>query len=291
MSSVYRSVSSKQKILGLYEKYLSRLSIPVESKYIDTRFGKTHLLLGYQDKKPPLIIFHGGNSINPFDLKMLEPMLYDFSFIAPDTIGQPGKSEDFQPSSSNDDYGKWAVDILDALHIPNANFIGTSVGGGILLRLAAFAPERINKAVFIVPMGFGNGPMLKMIKRLAIPSMAYIKTPKKELLEKALEGLVFNKREISEELLEHYGCIFQNTRLIGTIIKTPKVNRLKKLGSPCMLISCRNDIMFPSNKIIPIARRLLPNLKNILLLDDSNHIINEANMKTIQSQIAFFLDQ
>ena len=128
---------------------MANITVPYQRLRIETRFGETHVIkLGKQDA-PPLITFHGGNSLNPYDLKNLLPLSRDFCIYAPDTIGHPGYSAEIRLSSDDFEYGEWVVDILDEIGIDESHFLGPSFGGGILARLIAIAPHRVRTAVML----------------------------------------------------------------------------------------------------------------------------------------------
>ena len=42
--TIYRSKQGKEKILSLYDSQIKELNIPFNDIYIDTSFGKTHLI-------------------------------------------------------------------------------------------------------------------------------------------------------------------------------------------------------------------------------------------------------
>lgn len=69
MKSIYKSTIGKEKILDIYNKLQTQLNTKFESRYIDTRFGKTHILVDGDESAPPIICFHGGNVVNPVTLK------------------------------------------------------------------------------------------------------------------------------------------------------------------------------------------------------------------------------
>jgi hypothetical protein len=43
--SIYRTAKGRAEILTAYEKRLAALALPVESRFVDTRVGRTHVLL------------------------------------------------------------------------------------------------------------------------------------------------------------------------------------------------------------------------------------------------------
>ena len=92
MKKVYKSKQSEAIMMELYDKQLKSLNIAHEDLYVETRFGKTHILkVGNPDGKP-LLFFHGGNSTAPHNLERFPTLLDKFCVYAVDTIGHPGKS-------------------------------------------------------------------------------------------------------------------------------------------------------------------------------------------------------
>ena len=57
------------------------------------------------------------------------------------------------------DHAKAAVELLDALGIEKAAFVGNSMGGITTLRLATEYPERVSH---VITMGPGSGPQPKI---------------------------------------------------------------------------------------------------------------------------------
>ena len=72
-ATIYRSAAGEAEFLALYDRFLSRLDIPYESRTLETRFGTTHLLVAGSVGAQPLMLFHGGNVVNPLTLKWFEP--------------------------------------------------------------------------------------------------------------------------------------------------------------------------------------------------------------------------
>lgn len=44
MRTIYKSEKGKEEILNLYDSQLSRLTAPWKDIYVDTSFGKTHIV-------------------------------------------------------------------------------------------------------------------------------------------------------------------------------------------------------------------------------------------------------
>ena len=60
---------------SFYDKALSSLNIDYEEYYVDTSFGKTHILIIGNQANKKLITLHGGNGISPLNINLFLPML------------------------------------------------------------------------------------------------------------------------------------------------------------------------------------------------------------------------
>jgi pimeloyl-ACP methyl ester carboxylesterase len=111
------------------------------------------LKLHYRDyagpaNRPPLLCLHGLTR-NARDFEALAARLAgDWRVIVPDFRGRGGSDRD--PVSSRYIPPTYAADVLqllDELEIPEAVFVGTSLGGIVTMIVAGFAPQRIAGAV------------------------------------------------------------------------------------------------------------------------------------------------
>ena len=68
MKTIYKSKTRKEEILNLYDSQLSRLKTPWKDVYVDTSFGKTHMIETGNLTGEPLLVFHGGNATTAYNL-------------------------------------------------------------------------------------------------------------------------------------------------------------------------------------------------------------------------------
>ncbi len=289
IKTIYTCPEGKEKILECYDKMLSKLSTHFNSIFINTRFGKTHILTAGPTEGEPLIVFHGGNVVNPTTLKWFEPFAQRYKIYALDTIGHPGKSDEVRLSPRSDDYGNWILDILDSLNIEKAYFIGPSYGGGILFRFAAIAPQRIKKAIFLVPSAVANGSYWSMITKILIPLFMYRKFPSRKRLIKATEAMFDDK--IDEDILEQVGYVYKYVILEKEFPKFITKKELENFTAPSFLIAAENDIFFPAKRIVPRAKQLIPNLVRVKVMEKSSHFQNDRNIEIITKEILDFLQE
>jgi pimeloyl-ACP methyl ester carboxylesterase len=285
---IYKSMEGKSKILAYYDKALSKLDVNYKNLFVDTRFGKTHVLeIGPVEGKP-LVIFHGGNVTNPVSLSWFKPLMNDYHIYAPDTIGHPGKSDETRLSPRDNSYAQWAVDFLDEIGLDQAYFIGPSYGGGITIKIAAYAPERISKAVLLIPSGITSGSTKRMIFEVLIPTLIYKYFPNHDRLIQAVQPML--SEEINEELLEHIGDVLRYVKLESEFPRLVTAEELKGFKAPTLVLAGEKDIFFPSEVIIPRAKEIIPNLIAAESLKGSNHFPPKQTINYINKRIKTFLD-
>jgi len=86
MKTIYKTKESLNITLELYDKQISKLDCEFKDIYLNTSFGKTHLIEIGNLTGIPLLVFHGGNSTTAYNLLMCRFLLKDFHIYAVDTI-------------------------------------------------------------------------------------------------------------------------------------------------------------------------------------------------------------
>lgn len=219
--SIYRSPEGEAAILYLYDRMLADLSLATEDRTVPTRFGGTHVLVTGPEGAPPVVLFHGGNSLNPLTLEWFSPLAGRFRIHAPDTVGQPGKSAQTRPSAKDRSFGSWVTDVLDGLNLERAALVGPSHGAGIALKAAILAPERISKMVLFVPSGIVGVPVRKLAS-LGLPYLLYRLYPRREVV--ALSVCPLCGDELDEKMLAVTEAVFRHVRI------EPSMPRLAERG-------------------------------------------------------------
>lgn len=101
---------------------------------------------------PPLLLLHGLSAYS-FSWRQVIPALSSIRTVfAPDLLGsgfsdQPGDLE-YSMTAAAQRLWHW----LDEMRVTSTDLVGSSLGGGIAVRMAALAPERVNKLVLAAPV-------------------------------------------------------------------------------------------------------------------------------------------
>ena len=285
VKSIYKNKNCEIEMMDVYDRQLTRLGIEYEEKMINTRFGNTHvLILGPKDASP-LITLHGGNGNSPLNLSLFLPLTKCFRVYAPDTIGFPGKSDQTRLSPKDNSYGQWVVDVMDGLNLKSVPFVTSSYSSSILLQLAYIAPERISQAILHVPSGIAHGPIMPMIK-IIVQWLMYPLFPKRDRLINALQCMM---TEINEDFLEFCDVMLRDYRMELRGPKEFTKRELKNFKAPTFVISARDDVFFPADKVIPKAKEIIPNLTKTEYID-GGHLSSKKTLEHVNREIIKFLN-
>jgi pimeloyl-ACP methyl ester carboxylesterase len=288
-TSIYRSSEGEREILELYERFQNGLDVAFDDCIVNTRFGATHLLVTGPEQGVPVVITHGGNSINPQGLRGLMPLLRQgrHRVYAPDTIGHPGKSAQVRMSARDLGYGQWLNDVLDGLGLDRAGFIGGSFGAGIILRLAAYAPQRIAKMALFVPAGIVSVPRTSMLFRIGLPYVWYLLFPSRKRLYRAVQWM---GTDIEPDTLQLIEAVFQHVRVEAEMPRPATKAELADFTAPTLVIAAENDVLFPGREVAKRAKEIIPNLVAVECLEEGTHYSSETDRAYVNNRIMEFLE-
>jgi 2-hydroxymuconate-semialdehyde hydrolase len=103
----------------------------------------------------PLVVVHGGGGGTTAWLNSLELLSEYYSVYAPDLPGFGG-SESIDDRFSIPEYVDFLDSFVDELGLRRFHLIGHSVGGGLALKLALKAPNKIEKLVLVSSLFLGK---------------------------------------------------------------------------------------------------------------------------------------
>lgn len=206
----------------------------------------------------------------------IEVLSEHFHVIAPD---MPGWGRSDAATRSESDHARAAVELLDALGIDRAAFVGNSMGGITTLRLATEYPERVSH---IVTMGPGSGPQPKLFAPAGGLSegmkalVAAYREPSVESMSRLTEIMTFDSARFATPELageradnanahpEHLANYLEGFAQGGPIAKWFKLEDLPRVQAPALLIHGRDDrVVHYENTLLLLAH--LPNSRAVLL--------------------------
>lgn len=287
----YVSAEGYYALMRWYDRALARLSVPITSQFVATRYGKTHILLAGKASAPPLLLLHGINTNAATWRPQIEGLAAHYRLIVPDVVGFVGRSAAARLPYDDASYALWAADVLDALGIDTAFVAGTSAGGHFALKLAVYAPSRVNAVALLNPCGLAPYHFPYGLVRLAgVPTVlnwlnyTLIASPAlaRLLVGKGLApGLELNTEwvEFSHLILKHY----RRYKPPGLLTDA----ELARVFAPTLVLVGAHEAFMPPNAVVARAAQL-PGLQAAEIVADAGHDLNRDRAEWVNQRLRQF---
>ena len=142
--------------MAIYDDALRRWPVPFDTRLLETRYGKTHIIVSGDPAAAPVVMTHPMGVGGFVWSSVIATISARRRTYALDTIGDVGKSELADPNKypkTGRDYSAWLDDVFGALDLTAPDMIGGSMGGWIAMNRAIYAPERVRRLALLAPMG------------------------------------------------------------------------------------------------------------------------------------------
>ncbi|MFE2157015.1 alpha/beta fold hydrolase [Streptomyces lydicus] len=168
MNAIYKSEAGARELQRRYREGLDAWPVPAEHLRVPTREGETFVVVSGPEDAPPVVLLHGAGANTTMWQDDITTWARHFRTYALDLVGEPGLSAPSRPSLASDAPARWLDDVLDALGIARAAFVGTSLGGWLALDYATRRPERVDRLALLCPGGVGRQKMGWLFRALLL---------------------------------------------------------------------------------------------------------------------------
>lgn len=283
-SVLYKSAEGYRRAMAAYDTLLAELTVPYETRWIETRHGLTHVITAGQPDAPPIVFWHGLDASAPTWVNQMNVAARDYYVCAADVPGSMGKSAPARPDRAGHAYGEWMADVLHGLKMKPAHHVGISNGGWLILKLAGVAPELIASAVLISSAGFVR-PRWQLIFKM-LPALLF--TPPEKRGAKFLNvmgapGIVPARQDVVmfDILLQE----FAYEQAPGPLPD----EALRRLTAPTCLLMGEHEAAFTLNAVIQRAKAVLPNLVQAEIVPGVGHGMITENPALVNEKILGFI--
>jgi pimeloyl-ACP methyl ester carboxylesterase len=243
--------------------------------------GPGVIRLAYRDTAPsssqiPVVLIHGSPGSGEVLRGLADLLRPRFRVIVPDLPGF-GFSTRGLPDYSFRAHGEYLIQLLSLLHVPRAQFVGFSMGGGVVLSVTDLAPERVASLVMLSAVGVQEREM----------SGSYA-------FNHFLHGVQFGVLWFARELFPHFG-LFSRTRYTVEYARNfydsdqrPLRRALERYRGPMLILHGVRDSRVP----IEAARehhRMVANSVLVEFRDD--HFMAYMNPAEYSDQLIAFLSR
>jgi len=262
MSAIFRDEEAKRKIEGWYGTFRQTLSMPVESRVIETPAGRTHVLVAGPEGAPPLVCLHGALASSAHLLPELGSLVERYRIYAVDVVGQSVMSADTRLALNDDSYGQWLAAVCTALGLDQIALLGVSWGGFVALRAARVAPELIRALVLLVPAGVVAGSAWQGFSKLAWPMLRYRMSPSEARLKGVCRALFTNH---DARWSAYFGDALFSYRFDMRVPPLAKADDFAAYRGHTLIFGADQDLSFPGKALLTRAQTLFPQAELELL--------------------------
>ena len=286
----FRSDTGMAKYMAAYDAVLREWPVPYEELDLPTRFGTTHVIAsGARDARGVLLLpsLAGSATLWRPNVAVLSQR---YRVYAVDMIGQVGKSVSTRRLRTRRDLADWLNDVLDALELRSASFIGSSYGACVALNQASLTPERVDRVVLIGPAGIFARLSWRFYCAMLISS------PMRKLLRRG------RPRDITELLGRHariapsdarWRELMSVTMSVSAIPNTVRVGvfsdaELVAIRAPTLLLIGEHERLYEAHSMLKRAIGRMPGLTGAVI-PNAHHLAALAQPEEVNARIMRFL--
>jgi len=264
--SVFRTKSGEKQVLEAYDSIIDTWPVPYEDLFIPTCLGNTHIIASGPEKARPIILIHAFYASAASWFQNVGSLSKSYRVYAVDIIGDPNKSKPHKPIRQLSEFVDWFNDVMNELHLDQADFIGNSVGAFHIMNFALHFPQRVRRMVLI-------GPAATFLK---ITPFYYHTFPGgitgwKFLVKHAIRWIENDapldpKFHMLFYLIMKYG---KSANQVFPAVFTDE--QLKRVHIPTLLIYGEKEVIYDYNLAIRRAEKYMQNIKTEIIRG-GNHL-------------------
>lgn len=285
----WESAEGQDRFLAAYTSAFADLPEPAETFDLRTRYGtvRVYRFTGTRDEAEPLLLLPGRSSATPVWADNLPSLLEIGDVYAVDLLGEPGKSIQERPITTDADQAAWLAETLAALPEEAFHIVGLSIGGWSAVNLALHDPARIATLTLIDPVFvFADMPLGTILRSLPA-SLSWLPKSWRDSFNSYTAGGAPVEDEPVAEMIEagmqHYSLKLPGPSRISE-------ERLRRLEMPVLAIIAEESVMHDSEVAAQTAQSALP-AGVVREYPHASHAINGEFPDQLARDIAAFVDE
>ena len=258
----FKSPEGADKYLAAYDATLALWPVPHQDMDVPTSFGATHVHVAGPEDLPPLILIHGFGFSSTQWYPNIGPLSRYYRVYAPDVIDQMGKSVPTRPLQTRENYAAWLGEVLDALEIERAPFIGHSYGGWLTLNLALAAPGRVERMVLLSPAA----SFVPLVRQFYLRGMSAGLLPTRPLIYSMVRWMTTMPSVEGEAVVEQFVLGLKHFKPQPSGFPTVFSDaELRQVRVPTLLLIGDHEVIYKPALVMERARQLIPHVEAELI--------------------------
>jgi pimeloyl-ACP methyl ester carboxylesterase len=284
--SIYLSESLKEELYKVYDSKMAFWPDNTEHIFVETKYGKVHVLALGNKENPPLLMFHAASMGAHSWAENLLPLVERYRIYAIDNMGEGNLSELKEalvfprtPKEIADLY----ADIANQLGVERSPVFGASNGGFIAQEYAYHYPEKVEALALFGPMGL-TPLSVKSIFMLAAASMYPL-----DIVRDKVVHWAFGDDDYCHEKYGDWFDIIMKATIPSIAQPVPMtVEQKKRMDIPVILFLGTSDPIVGDAEIARSEAEYYPDIEIHIL--NSGHIIAVEHREFVNQKIIEFLN-
>jgi pimeloyl-ACP methyl ester carboxylesterase len=273
VSRVFKSPQAQALLRKAYREMLALWPVPHEQLRLSTREGETFVIVCGPKTAPPVILLHGTMSNSMAWIREVAHWSPHFRVHAVDIIGDAGLSAPSRPALASEAHALWLDDVLAALGLERAAFVGMSFGGWLALDYAVRRPERVCSLALLAPGGIGRQ---KAILFWALPLLMLgpwgVRRVRRRIMGRPRAHPSPAAKRMTDFMALPFRCMTPRTESLPIVDDAA----LKNLSMPLLVVLGGRDVMVDSPGIRERIRRCVQGAQ-IIYLPEAPHYLGDQS--------------
>ncbi len=288
--TIYKSERRYKRYLSFYDSMMGQWPTPCESIYVDSTFGKTHVIRFGNAAKADLLLIHGGGTNALMWMPLAAHLASDFHVHAVDNPDQPNRSAGVRPFHDVQEYVSFICEIIDGMGLSKPYIAGLSQGGWICLNVGLLAPLRAAKIVCMAPV-FGLYPPEPMLLRSTL-LVALLPTRRRvrRYLNLYTASHSCPESHLFESYIEMVYRMLRCYRMPRTMMRHPLLSeeQLHSIECPMMIMIGEKEIIYDPVRALDRARANIPGVRTVLV-PAAGHTLHYDRPSAVADEMRDFL--
>jgi pimeloyl-ACP methyl ester carboxylesterase len=284
-TSIYKSSQVKARFMEIYDAKMQEWPVPYESLFVETSYGRAHVIVSGPDGAPPMLLLHASGVPAWSWMYNVEELSQRYRTYAIDLIGDAGRSEYYSLDHrmrDGQDQAELYTEITDQLGVERAYVVGASEGGFIGTNYALYAPERVEKLVLLGPMGY-SGAVQSVIRIMFAQFF-----PLKPIQESTFRWAFSDDPKLGEEFGEWFRLIMTGLKPVKVAPLPLKPEQRQSIQVPVLLVLGKRDNLVGDPAKATALVQDIPDVRVKVL--DSGHLIGAEQPEHVNALIIEFFE-
>ena len=236
-ATAFKSPEGMAALHQYAEGLLAHWMEPREMTFVETRYGRAHVIACGPIGGPAVVLLHGSAMSSLMWMGDAPVFARTHRVYAVDLPGEPGMSDERRLPFAGAEYAYWLHDVFAALGLSKASIVGISLGAWLAVKFAAQYPEMVDQLALLSPAGIGTQKVSFLLSGALFSLLG-------DGMRRRLVPKVNGPQELPEVVLQYQRLIDEHFNYRRELLPLFHSDELKRLVMPVLAYAGGKDAMF-----------------------------------------------